>query len=127
MEGDAMFSKLLSNEMTVPHAPVHKEGELYKVVDIHGVEFSLYYGYYEDCDRENPLVEPLPVYPDLKAEPQYTEDGRRIVTRMQDACEHYDGRQTLERECKTCKSFERCAEFFGICNCPKNRKVSDGQ
>ncbi len=120
-----MLSKLLTNEMPVQNVPVHEEGELYKVVDIHGVEFTLYYGYYEECDRENPLVDPMPIYPDLKANPQHTDDGQMIVTRMQDACEHYDGKYTVDRECRSCKSFEKCAEFFGICTCSKNKLSSD--
>ncbi len=120
-----MLRKLLINQSTVRAAPVHKEGELYKVVDIHGVEFSLYYGYYEDCDRENPLVEPMPIYPNLKTNPMYTDDGTRIVTRMQDACEHYDGKVVEDRECRSCACFQKCAEFFGICTCPKNKMPTE--
>ena len=117
-----MYNKLLSNDQQEYQTPRHREGELYAVVDVHGVEFKLYYGYYEERDRENPLVEPLPIYPDLKSNPTYTPDGERIVTRMQDACEHYRGVQDEDRVCKSCKCFERCAKFFGICKCPENRK-----
>lgn len=120
-----MLRKLLANQPIASTAPVHKEGELYKVVDIHGIEFSLYYGYYEDRDRENPLVEPMPIYPNLQLNPQYTDDGRMIVTRMQDACEHYVGKAVEDRECRGCRCFEKSAEFFGLCTCPKNKNPID--
>jgi len=95
----------------------HREGELYKTVELHGKRFSLYYGYYEDCDRQNPLCAPIPIYPDLLREPQYTAEGERIVTMMQDGCEHYDGGRGRDNSCGDCKHFERCEELFGICRC----------
>ena len=99
---------------------VHKEGELYKTVNSHGTEFSLYYGYYEEQDRENPLVDPMPIYPDLLNKPRYTADGKRIVTRMQDACENYDGEQDSDEVCGECKHFKRCEALFGVCQTENN-------
>ncbi len=122
-----MLGKLLSNELPVQNVPVHEEGELYKIVDVHGVEFSLYYGFYEDCDRDNPLVDPMPIYPDLKANPRYTDDGRMIVTRMQDSCENYKGdtKRSSDTTCAECKYFCRSEEWFGICTFSKNRRSDD--
>ena len=93
----------------------HREGELYKTVELHGKRFTLYYGYYEACDRENPLCEPIPIYPDLLREPQYTPEGHRIVTMMQDGCEHYSGRRAGDESCGDCERFARCEDLFGIC------------
>jgi len=92
-----------------------REGELYRVVNVQGTQFSLYYGYYEEIDRANPLAKPIPIYPDLLREPQYTEKGDRIVTMMQDGCEHYRGMRNGDDSCGDCKHFLRCEELFGIC------------
>lgn len=92
----------------------HKEGELYGIVTVYGNTFEIYYGYYEDFERESRWCEPVPVYPDLRAEPKYTDRGERIVTEMQAACEAYDGTPSADR-CGLCSHFERGAELFGIC------------
>ena len=101
----------------------HREGELYKTVTLHGRRFSLYYGYYEECDRENPLCEPIPIYPDFLKEPQYTDEGEPFVTMMQDACERYrgDAKRTSDTTCEECKYFQCGEDWFGICQCPKNK------
>ena len=59
-KGENMLSYLKKNE-----APPPTEGALYKTVEIEGKRFSLYYGYYEECDRENPFCDPIPIYPDF--------------------------------------------------------------
>lgn len=99
----------------------HKEGELYKTVEIQGKIFELYYGYYEARDRNNPLSEPMPIYPDFLKEPYYTDGGVPVVTMMQDACENYEGDETEDIDCSRCRYFVHCAELFGICKCEKNR------
>jgi len=96
------------------------EGELYRVVNVQGTEFELYYGYYEEADRRNPLVEPMPIYPDLLSEPRYTQGGKRIVTRMQDACENYNGSRGGDEVCGECRHFKRCEALFGICQAENN-------
>lgn len=102
----------------------HTEGELYKKVELHGRTFALYYGYYEECDRRNPLCEPIPIYPDFLREPVYTDEGMPFVTMMQDACKSYKGeaKRTADTTCAECKHFKRGEEWFGICTGPNNRK-----
>lgn len=97
----------------------HTEGELYKKVELHGRTFTLYYGYYDECDRRNPLCEPIVIYPDFTKEPIYTDDGEPFVTMMQDACENYRGisAPTSDTTCAECKFFKRGEEWFGICTC----------
>ena len=99
----------------------HKEGELYRTFLIHGKSFSLYYGYYDDRDREYYNSEPTPIYPDLLNEPQYTDEGYPIVTMMQDPCRFYEGDIETDNNCAMCKHFNKCEEFFGICSCRINR------
>lgn len=115
-----MFNKDL-NPPSVDSEALHKEGELYKTVEIQGKTFELYYGYYEERDRNNPLAEPMPIYPDFLKAPSYTDGGVPFVTMMQDACENYDGDDTAERDCSQCRYFVHCVELFGICKCEKNR------
>ncbi len=99
----------------------HKEGEHYKTVEAFGKQFDIYYGYYEEYERESPFNDPVPVYPDLANNPEYDEGGNRIVTRMQIACEHYSGRQN-EDSCSHCTYFRQEKDLFGICLCELNRK-----
>ena len=102
----------------------HTEGELYKTVELHGKTFTLYYGYYDECDRKNPLCEPIVIYPDFTKEPTYTDEGEPFVTMMQDACLHYIGnaKHTPNTTCAECKYFKRGKEWFGICRAESNRK-----
>ena len=102
-------------------APPPKEGALYKRVEIEGREFFLHYGYYEACDRENPLCEPIPIYPDFLKAPIYTDEGYPFATDMQDACEYHRGAHP-EDGCYSCSYYKKCEEFFGICRCPERRK-----
>ena len=105
-----------------PHnAAQNQEGELFKVIHVHGKLFPIYYGYYEDCDRLNPAVEPMPIYPDFTLEPQYTEEGFPFVTKMQTACSHYRGRSAKEQDCAECEYYKHGDELLGICVCMKNR------
>lgn len=107
----------MDNEKVVP-----KEGDLYRTFSIHGKPFTLYYGFYDEKDREFYRNEPMPIYPDLREYPQYTDDGIPIVTRMQIACRYYKGDLGADNGCFTCKHFEHCEEFFGVCRCHANQK-----
>lgn len=102
----------------------HSEGELYKEVQLHGRAFTLYYGYYEECDRQNPLCEPIVIYPDFLKEPVYTDDGKPFVTMIQDACDKYEGnaKRTSDTACADCRYFERGEEWFGVCQHPRNQE-----
>lgn len=103
---------------------IHTEGEFYKEITLHGRTFTLYYGYYDECDRDNPLCEPIVIYPDFQKEPVYTDEGEPFVTMMQDACKSYSGtaKRTPNTTCEECKHFKCREEWFGICKCPKNKK-----
>ena len=122
-----MLSKLFQNNLS-PTEVTHKEGELYKVVTTFGKTFELRYGYYEECDRQNPLCNPIVIYPDFLAEPVYTDGGAPFVTMVQDACNRYGGRskRTPDSTCAECRYFQRGEEWFGICDCPKNKKINGG-
>ena len=104
--------------------PVPQEGTLYKVLNLHGQTFPLYYGYYEECERQNPAVEPMPIYPDFQKEPRYTQDGFPFVTKMQDRCMHYQGKDSQFSDCAECHHYLHGEELLGICICPKNRKTN---
>lgn len=121
-----MFSKLIQNG-SPPTEHTHREGDLYKVVTTFGKTFELKYGYYEECDRQSPLCEPVVIYPDFLSEPAYTDKGEPFVTMVQDACKNYEGEAILTSNttCAECKHFLRGEDWFGICACSKKRK-SDG-
>lgn len=103
------------------------EGELYRTVTTFGKTFELRYGYYEECDRQNPLCQPIPIYPDFLKEPHYTLDGKPFVTMMQDTCDSYkgDARRTDDTTCADCKYFKKGEEWFGVCKCPKNKRANE--
>ena len=100
-----------------------KEGEFYKEVSVDGKIFKLYYGYYEELDKDSVFNEPIPIYPDLASELVYTLDGFRIVTAMQDVCGRYNGKDGGD-SCDMCVYFEKNAELFGICRCYGNKMKS---
>ena len=105
---------------------VHREGELYKSVELHGKRFVLYYGYYEECDRVNPLCDPIPIYPDFLKAPVYTDSGEPFVTAMQDVCEGYRGdAPSPDTTCADCEYFKRGEDWFGICDFPKNKRTNE--
>lgn len=91
-----------------------KEGDLYKMVRVFGVDFELRYGYYDDTERESRYNDPIPIYPDFKRAPRYSEEGYPFVTAMQDACEDFRGRDP-ESGCYGCSHFRHGEELLGIC------------
>ncbi len=103
---------------------IHREGELYKTVMLHGHTFELCYGYYEECDRENPVIDPMPIYPDFLKEPKYTSQGLPFVTKMQDACIYYIGKQIKDRDCAECKYYKHGEDLLGVCTCPEKNRLS---
>lgn len=118
-----MLRTLLQNDIDTKES-ANKEGELYRSVTTFGKTFELRYGYYGEKDRENPLCEPVPIYPDFVREPIYTDEGKPFVTMMQDACENYKGsaRRSPDTTCAECRYFERGEEWFGVCKCSHNRE-----
>lgn len=117
-----MFTTLFSKD-PVQAEPEHKEGDLYKIVTTFGKIFEMRYGYYGERDRQNPLCQPVVIYPDFTADPLYTDDGEPFVTMLQNACESYRGesKKTPDTTCSECKYFQRGEDWFGICMCPKNK------
>ena len=98
------------------------EGDLYKVLTAAGQSFSLYYGYYDERERANPYIEPMPIYPDFLSEPCYTAEGFPFVTKMQDACKHYVGVANGNEECAECIWYRNGEELLGTCACLENRR-----
>ena len=105
-----------------PEAIRPREGALYKVIELHGCQFSLHYGYYEEQERENPASELMPIYPDFLRHPRYTADGYPFVTKMQDPCAYYKGKASDDRDCGECQYYLQGDELLGICVCPKNKQ-----
>jgi len=108
------------------HPPHPNEGELYKSIEIFGHTFEIFYGYYEECERDNPNVEPMPIYPDFIINPQFTKDGYPFVTKMQDACLRYRGRPSKYPECAECEHYCHGDDFLGICTNEKNKITESG-
>ena len=52
-----MLSRLSRRNRQEENIP--QEGDLYARIEHGGRTFDLYYGYYEECDRQNPLVAEL--------------------------------------------------------------------
>ena len=97
-----------------------REGDLYRVIRVFGCEFALYYGYYDERERQSQYSEPIPIYPDFHALPRYTADGYPFVTAMQDACRHFTGAHA-EDGCHGCAHYRHGEEFLGIC-CHRERR-----
>ena len=98
-----------------------REGDLYAIVSVSGKEFAIYYGYYDPLDRQS--GDPIPIYPDLKANPVYSPMGQPLVTQMQIACPHYQG-AAEEDSCGHCPFFQKAERLFGLCTSPQKRKLS---
>lgn len=96
-----------------------KEGELYKVIKIGRHTFELRFGYYAEFERAS--CEPVVIYPDLLKQKLYTEDGRRIVTAIQDPCRCYEVQGRTERDecCNDCLHYILEGDDIGICNHPE--------
>ena len=96
----------------------HREGDLYKVLTAHGKTFPIYYGYYEEIDREH---DPLEIYPDFLKTPAYTASGMPFVTAMQRPCSFFFGEPDEDNTCYQCAHYERCVELLGVCRCEARR------
>ena len=103
-----------------------KEGELYEAVSVFGKTFEIYYGYYEDFERNSIYNDPVPIYPDLIKNPEYGTDGRRIVTEMQIACEDYSG-SADDDSCAKCVHFTKGEKLFGLCDFSKESGTEDNR
>ena len=110
--------------LVMPYAQ-HKEGDLYKILEVGGYIFELRFGFYADFERE--CAEPVVIYPDLNLNKIYTKDGKRIVTAIQDPCVNYKIHSGLEgRECcSDCVYYRYYGDDIGICMCELNHKTSE--
>ena len=108
-------------------SPEPKEGDLYKVITAHGRTFEIYYGFYEETDRQSPYGKPMEMYPNFTESPEYTDKGIPFVTAMQKPCGYFKGEQDEENTCLQCAHYERCEELLGICKCTKNRRPPTGK
>lgn len=115
-----MFTNIFS---TTHDGTVPREGDLFKVIELHGVTFEIRYGYYEDIDRK---YLPVEIYPDFIKNPIYTKDGYPFITLMQAPCEHYKKTNNdSDRDCGNCKFMERGDELIAVCRCPKNKIINN--
>ena len=113
-----MFKTLLK-QAPIPESPEPREGDLYRRIELFGKIFELRYGYYEEKDRRGV---PDVIYPNFIKEPTYTDDGRRFVTMMQDACGHFAGsiNAAADSTCGECQYFRHGEAWLGVCTCSQN-------
>jgi hypothetical protein len=97
-----------------------KEGELYKRITVHGQQFEIRYGYYEEKDKYGKYNEPVPIYPSFHKQPIFTDDGFPFVTHMQDTCIEYKGADA-DAGCYWCAWFEKGDDLIGVCKNPKKQ------
>lgn len=115
-----MLTRDLMQGMDLPPAP--KEGDLYKEITVGGNKFKIFYGYYEEFERESQFNDPMPIYPDFTKHPHYTAEGVPLVTAMQNICKFYNGRNDEDSCCADCIFFRKSEELFGFCDCVQNKK-----
>ena len=96
-----------------------KDGDIYKTVEVFGERFVLRYGYYEPYERSR--GEPIPIYPDFRINPTYTDRGEPFVTQMQEICEHGDSKFD-DGICADCRYYVDGDELIGICTNENNKK-----
>jgi len=101
-------------ERTVP-----REGEIHETVHVGGHCFTIRYGYYAEEERQN--ADPVPIYPCFITTPYYTLDGRPLVTRIQDACEHYCSEAEGDGWCADCIHCADTCGQIGICHCDQRK------
>ena len=101
-----------------------REGDLYKIIQLHGKTFEIRYGFYEECDRHNPFVEPIEIYPDFIKEPLHTEEGIPFITAIQNPCRYFSEPRTPNSTCEECAYYQHGDELLGICTCPNNLKTN---
>lgn len=116
-----MLAKLFGQE-AAPR-PVPKEGDLFKIIRLHGMTFEIRYGFYEECDRHTRFAEPIEIYPNFVKHPQYTNDGIPFATAIQIPCNNFSGEMDDNSTCEECSFYQNGEELLGICTCP-GRKIS---
>lgn len=104
------------------HVQLPREGDIHEVVQVGGHSFTIRYGYYDESERHT--TDPIPIYPCFITEPHYTADGFPLVTRIQDACEHYFAGEGTQGDgwCADCLHCSDDQGEIGICQCLHRRK-----
>lgn len=98
-----------------------REGDIYDVVQIGGYSFTIRYGYYDETERGS--SDPIPIYPCFLKEPVHTAEGKPLVTRIQDACEHYEPADGAgDGWCADCAHCQSWQKEIGICSNPHRQK-----
>ena len=97
-----------------------REGDLYKILEVGGHRFELRFGFYAEFERENGV--PVVIYPDLYNQRVYADDGRMLVTAVQDPCPHYTvpAGKTKDECCCDCQYYFNSGDDVGICACAAN-------
>ncbi len=92
-----------------------REGDLYDTIIVDGRVFEIKYGFYEEFERNS--GDPFPIFPDLNKNAEYTKDGYRIITQMQEPCEDFEikSEDFSERVCGGCIYFGDNNKLIDIC------------
>lgn len=106
---------------------VPREGDVFKVIELHGKTFELRYGFYEESDRYAKWAEPMEIYPDFLKNPQFTAEGVPFVTQMQSPCNHFEGFLDENSGCGDCAFYRHGDELLGTCGCLKNKKPPEAK
>ena len=103
-----------------------KDGALYKTIEIDGTRFDIYYGFYNERERELGY-EPTPIYPDFDKNPQYTKSGMPIVAVYKDLCKHFKPlpRMIEIDGCVNCIYFDKREEYIGLCKCESQIRTEE--
>ena len=98
-----------------------KEGDLYRIIEIEGKRFEIYYGYESESERQHGW-EPTPLYPNFTEQPQYTKEGVPFAVAYSEVCAHYAPvqREAEDEWCAGCAHFDKREDVIGLCRCPKN-------
>lgn len=98
------------------------EGDLYRIYTVDDISFEIRYGYHAENERGR--VEPLPIFPDMVADPVYTRSGIPVTAYVQAPCRHYVPRQQTypEEWCGDCRHYGGGREKMGRCLCPERRR-----
>lgn len=98
-----------------------REGDVHETICVGGHEFTIRYGYYTDHERDT--VDPIPIYPCFLSDPRYTPEGYPLVTRIQDACEHYVSDTGGEGDgwCADCIHLLSKHNEIAVCKCEQRR------
>ena len=99
-----------------------REGDVHEMICVGGHSFTIRYGYYSESERHS--TDPIPIYPCFISDPRYTDEGYPLVTRIQDACEHYAAGEENAGDgwCADCVHCTSEHTEIGICRCVHRRK-----